>query len=475
MPHVPPVVNVPPVVQLDAVQRHTNQSQFVLSGSTTGLSSVQVVGGSATGTGSADVQGAFTVSVPLNLNQENDLSVIATSPAGLISSAVSVTLVHDGVVPTLSVQEPSGSSFDTDGDSRVNIAFSFGDSIGGIETISVTNDRPIGGGTSIGGVDAGTNLLTAGGDSVSVGLTDVTYNASLDHEFLVGTNILTFIVADSAGNMQTDTVEFTVSGTEPIFRFTQPNDGDVLPWPGFVIAGEFIDVAGIIDYSDMVIVADRPLIALLSQDGTQRVGAEAGENLNHESANAFSFTDVAGSGWTIAEARDDGSYAFPAGATTMIGHVNDRAGNASQFDTVTVTFPALPHTLLVVNSSTAPGTTEHVVPIGFTSFNALGGVQFSINLDPSVLTVDSLKSAGRVSASPFFEVSDNGQVDIVLVDLSGDPIREGSDVVVNIYTSVSAQATAQDLALTLSDVEVADGTGNPVGVVVQDGVLEIRE
>lgn len=364
----------------------------------------------------------------------------------------------------MSVQHPSDSLFDADGDLRVNIAFSFGDSLSGIDIIAVTNDRPIGGGALAGGVDAGTNLLTTGGAGVTIGPATVAYNASLDNEFPMGTNTLTLSVTDSAGNAQADTVEFEVSGTAPSFTMTHPNDGDVLPWPGFVIASQFSDVAGKIDASGLIVLADKPLIALLSQDGTQGEGAEAGQNLGH----LFTFTD------TMAEFKDEGSHAFPGGQTTIVSHVIDRAGNASQFDEVTVTMPVLPHTLLVVNSTSAPGVTEHVVPIGFTSFQAFRGVQFSLNFDPSVLTVDSLSSAGRVPSAPFFVVSEDGKISVVLVDLSGDPIPEGSGVVVNIYTSISAQAVDQNMMLTISDVEVADEVGNPVDIVVRDGVLAIQ-
>ena len=120
---------------------------------------------------------------------------------------------------------------------------------------------------------------------------------------------------------------------------------------------------------------------------------------------------------------------------------------------------------------------EHVVPIGLTSFTPFRGVQFTVGFDASVMIVDSVKSAGRVPFSAFFEqsiVGDAGEVEVVLVDFGGDPISEGSGVVVNIYTSVSASAAVQDMALAISGAEVADENGNPVDIVVQDGVLRIR-
>ena len=157
--------------------------------------------------------------------------------------------------------------------------------------------------------------------------------------------------------------------------------------------------------------------------------------------------------------------------------MTDRAGNTSASDAVTFTFPASPHTLLVVNSTAAPAAQEHVVPVGLTSFTPFRGVQFTVGFDASVMTVDSVKSAGRVTFSAFSQqsiIGDAGEVEVVLVDLGGDPISEGSGVVVNIYTSVSASAAVQDMALPISGAEVADENGNPVDIVVQDGVLRIR-
>ena len=375
-------------------------------------------------------------------------------------------VVHDDVAPALTILAPSPASFDTDGDSRVNIEFSFDDGdASGVDptTIFATNDRPVGGGASLGGVDAGTNLLQA--ITIEPGI--VTYNASLDHEFPVGKNTLTVSLADSAGNGQTDTVEFTVSGTEPSVTITQPSDGATPPADGFVVASEFSDVAGRIDESSPFFVADRNLIALLSQDGTQGDGVAAGQNLSH----LFDITA------TTAEFRAESSYAFAAGEMTITGFVADRAGNTSPTDAVTFVFPTVPHTVLVVNSTAAPGAVEHVVIVGLTSFTPLRGVQFTLGFDASVMTIDSLTSAGRVSFSPFFELSvigDAGEVEVVLVDLAGDPIPEGSGVVVRIYTSVSAQAAVQDMALAISGVEAADEIGNPVDIVVQDGVLRIR-
>ncbi|MGE4632536.1 MAG: hypothetical protein AAEJ47_05820, partial [Planctomycetota bacterium] len=166
------------------------------------------------------------MSVPLTPNISNQITLGTTDLAQNSSSPTVVNVIHDGVLPTLTTSQPvSGDTqvFDTNGDSRVNIAFSFDDDSGAVDpaTISVTNNRSIGGGAALGGYDAGMNILQPfNGDPIMIDGESATYNASLDHEFPVGTNILTVSVADSAGNIKSDLVSLEVYGTEPSFSIT---------------------------------------------------------------------------------------------------------------------------------------------------------------------------------------------------------------------------------------------------------------
>jgi hypothetical protein len=144
---------------------------------------------------------------------------------------------------------------------------------------------------------------------------------------------------------------------------------------------------------------------------------------------------------------------------------------------VEFTFPAVQRTLLVVNSTAAPGDVAHDISIGLTSPTSLGGLQFTLEFDASVLTVDSLSSTDRVSFPPFYELSINGtvgEIDVVLVDLGGDPIPSGSGVLIDIFTSVNAEASVQDVALTITGVQISAINGNPVGYEVRDGAVRIR-
>ena len=459
--------------------RYTNQNPFLLTGISEAGASVSAATATATNQATASATGAFSVSVPLTPNISNGITLVTTDVAQNSSSPTVVNVIHDGVLPTLTTSQPvSGDTqvFDTNGDSRVNIAFSFDDDSGAVDpaTISVTNDRPIGGGVALGGYDAGTNILQPfNGDPIMIDGESATYNASLDHEFPVGTNILTVSVADSAGNIKSDLVSLEVYGTEPSFSITSLENGDAPSLDSLVVASEFSDVAGRIDENSLVFQANQKLIGLLTQDGTKEDDIAAGENFAHlftvDSTDA-SFRPRLSNGLT--------TRAFPAGELTISGSMADRAGNISTPDTVTFTYPTYPHTLLVLNSTAAPAAVDHVVPIGLTNFEAFRGVQFTVGFPDSVMTVDSVTSVGRVSFSPFYERSVSGdeeRVEIVLVDLAGNPIPDGSDVVIHIYTSVSSDAqTATDAALVISDVEGSDEVGNPVSIAALNGILRIR-
>jgi hypothetical protein len=427
------------------------------------------------------------VSVPLTANSTNQITLGTTDVAQNSGSSTVVNVIQDAVAPELTTSQPvlgAGQVFDTDGDLTVNIAFSFNDSVskninglGGIDvaTVSVTNDRAIGGGAALGGYDAGTNILQPfNGDFTVVDTVNATYNASLDHEFPVGTNTLIVSVADSAGNIKSDTISLEVAGTEPSFNISSPLNGQAPPFDDLVIRTEYSDVAGRInEESGVTFVADKKLTGLLTQEGTKQADIEAGESFGH----LFESTSTAAS-YRAKPSDGLATHSFPAGEVIVVGQVADRAGNLSIPDTVSFIHPTYPHTVLVVNSTAAPGAADHVVPIGLTNFEAFSGLQFTVEYPAADMVVDSVKSTGRVSFNPFYEVSvngDAGSVEIVLVDLEGNSVLDGSDVALNIYTSVSASTqTSTDLALVISDASASNEVGNSVAVTIQNGILRIR-
>ena len=479
--------NIAPGPLVLDLPRYTNQNPFLVTGISEAGASVSAATATATNQGTAAATGAFSVSVPLTANSTNQITLSATDVAQNSGSPTVVNVIQDAVAPGLTTSQPvpgAGQVFDTDDDLRVNIAFSFSDSLskninglGGIDvaTVSVTNDRAIGGGAALGGYDAGTNILQPfNGDFTVIDTVNATYNASLDHEFPVGTNTLIVSVADSAGNIKSDTISLEVAGTEPSFNISSPLNGQAPPFDELVIQTDFSDVAGRInEESGVTFVADKKLTGLLTQEGTKQADIEAGESFGH----LFESTSAAAS-YRAKPADGLATHSFPAGEMMVIGQVADRAGNLSIPDTVSFIHPTYPHTVLVINSTAAPGAADHVVPIGLTSFETFSGLQFTVEYPAADMVVDSVKSTGRVSFNPFYEVSVNGaagSVEIVLVDLDGNSVPDGSDVALNIYTSVSASTqTSTDLALVISDASASNEVGNSVAVAMQNGILRIR-
>lgn len=100
----------PPAPTLTAVPAFTTRSPLAISGTTEPNSRIDIVVNEATtvATGSSGTAGAFNVSVPLVLNDANDLEVFATPHGGdgLTSPAATPATRHDDVAPGLVFQSP---------------------------------------------------------------------------------------------------------------------------------------------------------------------------------------------------------------------------------------------------------------------------------------------------------------------------------------------------------------------------------
>jgi len=458
---------VAPGAPVLATPEFTNQSPLAVTGTAEPGSTVRVEREAESAEGTAGSSGQFAINISLAANASNTITAKARDAAGNEGPPATATVTHDDLVPTLNIDSPTSSSFDSDGDLRVNIALGYSETgLSGIDvgTLEVTNNRDIGGGAVKGGVDAGTNLAEFF-DSVTE--TAASYNARLDHEFPAGSNTLTVEISDRAGNTATQSVAFSVAGTDPAFQITSPDEG-AQPAPQFLIRAEYEDVAGLIDVESFELTADRTVFGLLLQDGTKFSDVPAGTNLR----DLFSITDTDAS-FDVDSTR----YAFPEGASTLVGTISDRAGNTAPSDAVT--FNAAPRisNLLVILTSTDPGTTEHVVPVGLTNLSDLGGVNFVLNFDPTVLAVDSVKTTGRV-AFPADSNADtqgsSGAVTTIVFDIDGDPIPAGAGVVLDFYVTIAGSAASGSSAITLTDLAASDSLGAAVPIVGTDGFITIN-
>lgn len=100
-PQVPSFDPIPPAF--------TNQPTLFLSGTAGPNELVAIKGGAHEATGLADAQGAFSLSVPLTVNEANTLvlTAIGAQGLGLPSLSTEVTIVHDDQPPTVAFTAPA--------------------------------------------------------------------------------------------------------------------------------------------------------------------------------------------------------------------------------------------------------------------------------------------------------------------------------------------------------------------------------
>jgi hypothetical protein len=481
---------------------------------TSAIDSVQVT---------ADTNGRFEQEIHLVPEAVNEITLVAQDLAGNQGSQSVAKIISDTLPPTVGFD---GCCDDSDGDGRVDISFYAVDMCtvceqypltdprtNGVDPTSlfVANDRAIGGGSELGGIDAGGNMLESvdlapvTAISVDTGQLSTDYEVGLAYEFPSGVNVLTITVADSAGNTSTDDIEFTMlpEWGAPSLTLHDLTAGD----RGFLILSEMYDSGGMLNCwvgapvgcQGLNVVADQKLMALLTSDGTKGDDVAAGENFGHLFTYGEIVADTSGflndygnfvhhQGEGVFSPGRSGTYTFfdtarDLGGDTITvgitGYVTDRAGNSSaDVSLQNILVPATPSSIFILNSSATPGDQAHVVPVGLTNFQPLRGVEFFLEFDLDVMTVDSVKSTGRVPFSPFYEsthdsVSGVGTLSVLLVDLAGNLIPAASDTMAHIYTSIKANAPSTEMILEMRFAEAAGEDGNPIEVTAGSGTLLI--
>ncbi len=444
-PIEPPPGDGPPV-SLDALPSVTNQPNADVAGSTEAAADVEITGGASTVTGTALASGEFQVSVPLKRNQENELSVVAIDATGNRGPAAIATITHDDVPPAA-------------------------------PTVTIppfTNQSAL---TVTGTAEPGSSILVErGGESVRVvANSSGEYSASISL-LPNSTNTIRVTAQDPAGNVgATVTTIVTHDDIPPAVQIVSPLAGTVLPAPptGFQVRITYSDLSGI-EAEGLELVVDQTLIGLLSQDGTDNDDIPAGTNLREieEIRNQFSISDSEAS-WDFDATR----WAFPAVASALAATVNDQAGNAGVAAPVTVEGTAPETNLMVILTSADPGTTEHVLPVGLTNFADLGGLNFALNFDPAVMTVDSVRATGRIGFAADSNADTHGgtgAVTAILFDVAGDPIPIGSGMIIDFFVSISGGAPPGGSAVTLTKVAASAPNGNPAPIIVTDGFITIN-
>jgi hypothetical protein len=527
--------DIAPDAPLLSVVRYAGADPFPFTGTTEAGAEVTLTSAIDSVQTTADTNGNFQQELHLVPEAVNEIRLVAQDLAGNQGSLYVAEIISDTLPPTVAFHPgPRPESHpvdDYDKDGRANISFYALDMCtqcehypgtdprtNGVDLTSffVANNRAIGGGSALGGIDAGENILESvdlapvTAISPETGQLSTDYEVGLAYEFPSGANVLTITVADSAGNTSTDDIAFNVRSEYGAPSLTLLAAYDEV---GFKIAGDMYDSGGMLNCwvdtpvgcPGLNVVADQKLMALLSSNGTKGDDIAAGENFGHLFTYQEIRADTSGflnvdsafvhhSGKAVfrpllldtyshvcAQCVVGESYAFvdasrdvALGDTVeMTGYVMDRAGYRAEDHALTTVVPA-PSSIFILNSSATPGDQAHVVSVGLTNFQPLRGVEFNLRFDTDVMTVDSVKSTGRVPFAPFYEtINDSGTLSVLLVDFAGNLIPVASDTMAHIYTSIKANAPSSTMTLMMEMVEAAGEDGNPVEMTAGSGTLLI--
>ena len=124
-----------------------------------------------------------------------------------------------------------------------------------------------------------------------------------------------------------------------------------------------------------------------------------------------------------------------------------------------------------------PGSSGNLVSIDLRNTTDVGKVQFTLNYDPSLLTVtDVVKTSRTESMSVFnWREAEPGSVSIFIWDLEGNTIGVGSGSIVNVSFDVVSGIPYGIVPLTLSLVIVNNAEGGVISPTVVHGTFTITE
>ncbi len=129
-----------------------------------------------------------------------------------------------------------------------------------------------------------------------------------------------------------------------------------------------------------------------------------------------------------------------------------------------------PCTLSVVDTWGAYGSTNNPMDIEFKNSMAIGGVQFTLNFDDSLLTADSVITTTRTSGMYLGFTTWSDSVRILIFSMSGDSILPGEGPIVDVIFDVDSSATVGDSTLVeISTTILSDPVANPVSYHAVNG------
>jgi hypothetical protein len=243
----------PPAPRLNAPPPFTNHSPLTLSG--TGGAGLRVdlfIDETNVATAPTDADGAFTLTVPLRLDEPNILSAVLTTHdgAGLSSASTDVPTVHDAIPPTVALVSPADAAFVR---GVVIVRAQAADGGSGIAGLTLSADGVTLSTCSASGGTASASWDTSGGGDGARELlataTDRAGNANTARRRVIVDNTPpdTTIVSGPAGDVEVATATFVLGGSDALtpdagLQFAWRLDGG--PWSAFM-ADARVDLTGL--------------------------------------------------------------------------------------------------------------------------------------------------------------------------------------------------------------------------------------
>ncbi|HID93553.1 MAG TPA: T9SS type A sorting domain-containing protein [bacterium (Candidatus Stahlbacteria)] len=132
--------------------------------------------------------------------------------------------------------------------------------------------------------------------------------------------------------------------------------------------------------------------------------------------------------------------------------------------------PILACTLRVADTRGAPGSSNNPMDIELNNSIGVGGVEFTLAFDGTLLTADSATTTSRSSHMIFSYSSGPDSIKLIMFSMTGDSILPGTGPIITVFFSVNADAVTGDSTLVhLKDAILSDPSANPISVVTEDG------
>jgi hypothetical protein len=262
---------------------------------------------------------------------------------------------------------------------------------------------------------------------------------------------------DAAGNRATDAFEILHDNVKPSVAIPAPGSGaTTAAQSDFDIDVTYSDGGSGVDLATLEITDSDQVGGVYLQDGTFSTVYAAGSSI----------TPMFQAGAAAANTTVSDSLIFVAGSNQLFAQITDRASNQSDLVTRSFTVGADPTTLVVTNSSGAPGSTGIAIDIGLANADSIAGLQFDFTFDTNIIaTVDSVTATGRGSSldsTPFSQIA-SGQVRVLLFDSGGGLIIPGQGPVITLWITVDGAASAGSSTVNLVSITVSDLAGGSSG------------